>query len=48
MTFRGFDTYADAKTFAKFIESIGYTGIMISSFDEKTKLYKVFFDEMAV
>lgn len=47
LTFLGFDTYEDAKTFKKFLEreenKSMYESIMNPSYDEETKLYKVFF-----
>lgn len=47
LTFLGFDTYADAKIFKNFLEREEnngmYESIMSPSYDEETKLYKVFF-----
>lgn len=44
MTFRAFDTFEDAKTFQKFLISIGYEKTGISKSVDGS-LYRVYFEE---
>lgn len=42
LTFRGFDTQADARTFKKFLETHGFTGIM---WNQENGLWRVYFED---
>ena len=44
MTYRGFDTQADAQTFARFLETNGFHVVGIN---QDKKLWKVHFEEKA-